>query len=104
MKDVIDLNEVWKAPARFDLDAIRDWLSATAADWLPQLFPQARLARDRRSLRCADLSGRAPRNEGSLHIGRGAECSRDVEVSAVRVAAGVEVCLFVVGGVDFAQE
>ena len=34
-------------------------LAATAADWLPQLFPQARLAPDRKTLRCADLSGAA---------------------------------------------
>ena len=68
MKDVIDLNEVWTPPARFDLVGIRDRLAATAADWLPGLFPEARLARDCRSLRCADLSGRAPRGEGSCLI------------------------------------
>ena len=32
------------------------------------LFPQARLSPDRKSLRCADLSGRPPRNEGSCVI------------------------------------
>ena len=37
-------------------------------DWLPSLFPQARLSADRKSLRCADLSGRPPRNEGSCVI------------------------------------
>ena len=61
---MIDLNDVWRAPARFDLAAIRERLASTAADWLPRLFPEARLSRDGRTLRCADLSGRAPRNEG----------------------------------------
>src|SRR4051794_2544474 len=48
--------------------AIREQLGATAADWLPELFPQARLSPDRKTLRCADLSGRPPRNEGSCVI------------------------------------
>ena len=65
---MIDLNDVWQAPARLDLDAIREQLGATAADWLPQLFPQARLSPDRKTLRCADLTGRPPRNEGSCVI------------------------------------
>lgn len=43
-------------------------LCATAPDWLPPLFPQARLSFDRRTLRCADLSGRSPRKEGSCII------------------------------------
>lgn len=67
---MIDLNEVWTPPARFDLAQIRDRLATTAPDWLPGLFPNARLAQDRRTLRCADLSGRPPRKEGSciLHL------------------------------------
>jgi putative DNA primase/helicase len=65
---VIDLNEVWRPPARLDLDEVRERLCATAADWLPSLFPQARAATDRRTLRCADLSGRPPRREGSCVI------------------------------------
>jgi putative DNA primase/helicase len=65
---MIDLNDVWTPPARFDLAAIRDSLAATAADWLPGLYPEARPSRDGRTLRCADLSGRAPRNEGSCTI------------------------------------
>lgn len=67
---MIDLNDVWQAPARHDLDEIRERLAATAADWLPGLFPHARWSQDRRTLRCADLSGRAPRKEGSciLHL------------------------------------
>jgi len=65
---MIDLNEVWWPPVRYDLDEIRERLCATAADWLPSLFPQARISPDRKNLRCADLSGRASRNEGSCVI------------------------------------
>ena len=65
---MIDLNDVWTPPARFDLAAIRERLAATAPDWLPGLYPEARPSRDGRTLRCADLSGRAPRNEGSCTI------------------------------------
>ena len=67
---MIDLNDVWSPPPRIDLAAVKAQLAATAADWLPDLFPQARLAPDRRTLRCADLSGRPPRKEGScvLHL------------------------------------
>ena len=67
---MIDLNDVWSPPPRVDLAAVKAQLAATAAGWLPDLFPQARLAPDRRTLRCADLSGRPPRKEGScvLHL------------------------------------
>ena len=65
---MIDLNEVWQPPPRYDLNEIRERLCATAAEWLPPLFPQARLSPDRKTLRCADLSGRPPRNEGSCVI------------------------------------
>jgi putative DNA primase/helicase len=65
---MIDLNEVWQPPPRYDLDAIRNRLCATAADWLPAFFPHARMSADRKTLRCADLSGRAPRGEGSCVI------------------------------------
>jgi putative DNA primase/helicase len=65
---VIDLNDVWQPPVRFDLAAVRDRLAATASDWLPALFPEARASPDRKTLRCADLSGRPPRNEGSCVI------------------------------------
>jgi putative DNA primase/helicase len=64
----IDLNDVWQPPVRYDLDEVRERLAATAPDWLPSLFPRARLSADRKSLRCADLSGRPPRNEGSCVI------------------------------------
>ncbi|CAA7614806.1 VapE domain-containing protein [Magnetospirillum sp. SS-4] len=68
---MIDLNDVWQPPARFDLPEIRGRLAATAPDWLPGLFPQGRLSPDRRTLRCADLSGRSPRKDGSciIHLG-----------------------------------
>lgn len=65
---MIDLNDVWQPSVRFDLDAVRDRLSATAPDWLPELFPRGLLSSDRATLRCADLSGRAPRKEGSCVI------------------------------------
>ena len=65
---MIDLNDIVAPKARYDLAAVKHRLAVTAADWLPNLFPEARLARDRRSLRCADLSGRAPRKEGSCII------------------------------------
>jgi len=65
---MIDLNDVATYNPRRDLAAVRDRLAITANDWLPQLFPEAQLARDRRALRCADLSGRAPRKEGSCTI------------------------------------
>ena len=65
---MIDLNDVWQPPVRFDLAAVREQLMATAPDWLPRLFPQARLSPDRKTLRCADLSGRPPRKEGSCII------------------------------------
>lgn len=65
---VIDLNDVWQPPPRYDLAEVRARLAATARDWLPQLFPQAWLSADKKTLRCADLSGRPPRNEGSCVI------------------------------------
>ncbi|MCB1404396.1 MAG: toprim domain-containing protein, partial [Rhodobacteraceae bacterium] len=65
---MIDLNDIAVPKTRHDLAAVRERLACTAADWLPGLFPEARLARDRRSLRCADLSGRPPRKEGSCTI------------------------------------
>lgn len=65
---MIDLNDVGTPKACHDLAAVKDRLAATAGDWLPGIFPEARIARDRRSLRCADLSGRPPRKEGSCTI------------------------------------
>lgn len=46
---MIDLNEVFRPPARYDLDEVRERLCATAAEWLPPLFPQARISADRRN-------------------------------------------------------
>ncbi|MGO4917360.1 VapE domain-containing protein [Pseudogemmobacter sp. W21_MBD1_M6] len=65
---MIDLNDVWTPPTRHDLNVIKARLSDTARDWLPSLFPEARLTQDRRALRCADLSGRQARGEGSCII------------------------------------
>ena len=67
---MIDLNDVWSPPARHDLRAIKARLADTAGDWLPSLFPEARLTHDRRALRCADLTGRPAQKEGSciLHL------------------------------------
>lgn len=65
---VIDLNDVWQPPPRYDTRELRERLAAAAADWLPSLFPSARLSLDRKTLRCADLSGRPPRKEGSCII------------------------------------
>jgi len=65
---MIDLNDVFIPAARHDLSAIKARLADTARDWLPSLFPEAQLTHDKRSLRCADLSGRRARGEGSCII------------------------------------
>lgn len=65
---MIDLNDIAVPKTRHDLAAVKERLACTAADWLPKLFPEARLAPDHRSLRCADLTGRPPRKEGSCTI------------------------------------
>lgn len=64
----LDLNEAEAAPPRWDLDEVRRRLAETARDWLPGLFPAARKSADGKTLHCADLSGRAPRGEGSCVI------------------------------------
>ncbi|WP_135470359.1 VapE domain-containing protein [Crenalkalicoccus roseus] len=64
----IDLNGAGLAPVRHDLAEVRRRLADTAKEWLPALFPNARRAPDGRTLRCADLSGRAPRGESSCVI------------------------------------
>lgn len=67
----IDLNDAGPMlPVRHDLAEVRRRLADTARDWLPALFPQAVRSPDRKTLRCADLSGRRPRGEGScvLHL------------------------------------
>lgn len=76
----IDLNDVWQPLARIDLREVRARLADRAHEWLPVLFPEAVPSRDRKTLRCADLTGRAPRGEGScvLHLeGRFAGCGFD---------------------------
>lgn len=65
---MIDLNDVFVPAARHDLNAIKARLAATARDWLPPLFPEAKLTPDKRAMRCADLSGRRSRGEGSCII------------------------------------
>jgi predicted P-loop ATPase len=49
---MIDLNDYGEEPSRFDLDEIRERLAATAANWLPSLFPATVMQRDRRSMKC----------------------------------------------------
>jgi len=65
---IIDLNDIWQPPPRYNLRELRQHLAESARDWLPALFPQARRSRDDKVLRCADLTGRPPRNEGSCVI------------------------------------
>lgn len=65
---MIDLNDV-APPAphiHYDLDAIVAGLRDTAASWVPQHFPNGR--RDCDVWRLADITGRAPRKNGSCVI------------------------------------
>lgn len=65
---MIDLNDV-APPAphiHYDLDAIVAGLRDTAASWVPQHFPNGR--RDGDVWRLADITGRAPRKNGSCVI------------------------------------
>ena len=54
---------------KYDLDAIRASLAADTS-WFPRLFPNARISRDRKEARMADIHGRAPVGEGSciMHL------------------------------------
>ena len=65
---LIDLNDAGAPLVRHDLAEVRRRLAETARDWLPPLFPNAQRTADGRALRCADLSGRRPRGEGSCVI------------------------------------
>ena len=65
---MIDLNDYGEKPSRFDLDEIRERLAATAPNWIPAMFPAGIMTRDRRYIRCGDLTGRAPSGEGSCII------------------------------------
>ena len=64
----IDLNDTSDPSHRWDLAEIRRRLAENAREWLPELFPNARKSSDGKTLRCADLSGRRPRGEGSCVI------------------------------------
>jgi hypothetical protein len=65
---MFDLNDAGASASRFDLRDINQRLRGSAANWLPRLYPNEIMERDRRSMRCGDLSGRAPRGEGSCII------------------------------------
>lgn len=98
---MIDLNDVWRPPEQFDLPEIRRRLAATAPEWLPGLFPNARMAADRKALRCADLSGRAPRGEGScvLHL-KGPYAGSGYNHATGEFAAGIDLIHHATGLAD----
>lgn len=52
----------------YDRDQIIARLQETASFWVLDLFPNGRIAKDRRAIRLADLYGRAPSGEGSAEI------------------------------------
>src|ERR1051326_3729166 len=51
-----------------DLDELSDRLAACASQWVPELFPQGRISKDRTELRLANIRGAAPRHQGSCVI------------------------------------
>jgi hypothetical protein len=65
---MIDLNDTGAAAARYDLHDIDRRLRANAANWLPALYANAVMERDRRSMRCGDLTGWPASGEGSCII------------------------------------
>jgi hypothetical protein len=65
---MIDLNDFDNGAAQFNLADIRDRLASSAAHWIPGYFPQGVVSRNRRSIRCGDLTGRAPSGNGSCII------------------------------------
>ena len=83
----------------FDLDEIRDRLAACPRDWLPGLFPNAKMQPDGKSLRCANLRGDPPRNLGSCvlalhgpHAGTGfdhATGERAGSIDLIQIATGL---------------
>ena len=66
MIDLSEIRPLGPAPAHYDLDAVIAGLRATAASWVPQHFPNGR--REGGEWRLADISGRAPRKQGSCVI------------------------------------
>lgn len=62
---MLDLNTA-KPLIRYDIEAVSAGLAACAPDWIPRYFPQAR--RINGELRLADITGRAPRKQGSCVI------------------------------------
>src|SRR5215204_5218545 len=52
----------------YDQDAIARDLVASAYRWVPEIFPHGRISADRSELRVADITGRAPRKDGSCVI------------------------------------
>ena len=53
---------------RYDEDAIARDLAATANRWALEIFVHGRISADRTEIRCADITGRPPRNRGSCRI------------------------------------
>jgi len=95
---VIDLNDTTVQTERFDLEAIKARLCDTAAFWLPDVFPQARLSPDRKTLRCADLTGRPPRNEGSCVITlRGPMAGRGTDFATGESAGPIDLIAWATG-------
>jgi hypothetical protein len=71
----IDLNEAEEQRPiagehrlRYDEAAIARDLAATANRWAPEIFAHGRISADRTEIRCADITGRPPRNRGSCVI------------------------------------
>jgi putative DNA primase/helicase len=64
--DFNDASHPFTAALRYDLDAIVARLRATADSWVPQLFPNGRRVGD--EWRLANISGAAPRKQGSCVI------------------------------------
>jgi putative DNA primase/helicase len=61
--------EAWNA------DVLSEALKRCAWRWVPELFPQGKIVNEKsgKAIRCADISGRPPRNKGSCVI----ECEGD---------------------------
>jgi hypothetical protein len=64
----IDLNDDNPPSPQLDQEEASRGLAERASDWVPALFPNGRIDNRRETLRLADISGRAPRGEGSCVI------------------------------------